>query len=774
MENAQPNRLRILVADDDDNTLRLYQHVLSRRRAISEISSQSGKFTKELSETKEPKVFIPDFELLPCHQGDEAVNAVSQSLKDGRYFAIAFLDIQMPPGPDGIWTAEKIRALDPYIEIVLMTAYLGQDPRNIAHRILPVHKLLYIQKPLHPHEIYQFAVSLGAKWSTGRELRKIHTELEKRVHDRTVELVNTNERLEKEIEEREQAEEHSRQLLQAVETMQLGVMITDLNGKILYTNFSGSQMHGYQREELLGQPSKILTLPEFQSSPSLDQIKGWKGLIRESVSRRKDGTTFPVWLMSEIVKDAKEEPCAIVTSYEDITERKKTEEEIKFLAYHDVLTKLPNRKSFYLQMEQELARSRSRGGGTRRSGMYKWALLFLDLDRFKDVNDTLGHDVGDELLKLMATRIQNCLRQSDHIFRLGGDEFTIILTDLINDTDVAKVAKKIRENIAQPCYVKDHELYMTVSIGISIYPDDGHNVETLVRNADMAMYVAKGENEGYRFFAEKMHRRALKRMTMENHLRNAVQHKHFTLFYQPLVDTHNQLVGVEALIRWFHTELGSTSPSQFIPLAEETGHIIPIGKWVLFTACQQTQKWHEMGYNTLYVSVNLSPHQFKDETLIETIEKVLESTGFAPEYLKLEVTESGIMGDPEQAIVKMNILREKGIHFSIDDFGTGYSSLSYLKRFPIDTLKIDRSFVIDAPSNKDDQEIIKTIISMARNLRMDTVAEGIETKAQRDMLSSYGCHVMQGYYCGRPMPADKFEEFLQTHEHVYRKKSSQA
>ena len=686
--------------------------------------------------------------------------------------------------------------------------------------------------------------------------------------------------------------DHTRLLIagleQAVKAMPLGVTITDLEGNILYANRAEADMHGYQVEELLERNVRVLASPEQQKFLTLEQIKDWKGLIRETVNIRKNGERFPVWLRSEIVPGAGEEPLAIVTSCEDITERQQTEEElqesekryhtvieaapdpvvvydaegqisylnsafsrvfgwtlkeirgqkinfvpteslpetrwiltkidrgetisgiethrltryghkievsisgagffdsqgtlqgsiitlqdiaaqkqteegIKFLAYHDTLTGLPNRTSFYMRLEDELIQSQGRAGRNRRVVRDKWALLFLDLDKFKDINDTLGHDVGDELLKLVATRLRQRLRKSDYVFRLGGDEFTVLLNNLTRDTDVAKVAKKLQDEIAKPYHIKNHELHISVSIGISLYPDDGEDVETLVKNADMAMYAAKEERQGYRFFTEEMHRKTLERIMLESNLRNALHENQFILHYQPLVDDRNRIIGMEALLRWQHPELGLLSPDRFLPLAEESGTIIPIGKWVLHTACEQARKWRkDKKYKQLYVAVNLSARQFKDPDLVETIEQVLKSTGLPSDCLKLDVTERGILQNPEQAITKMKILRAKGIHFSIDDFGMGYSPLSYLKRFPIDTLKIDRSFVRDATTNTDDQKIIKTIISMAQTLNMNTVAEGVENKEQLDFLARQGCHMMQGYYFGRPMPANQFERLLQT------------
>ncbi len=1055
MNTVQPNQLRILVADDDESILALYRQVLSPDKHKPEMFSELGELAGKLFGENATSTSALACELVECRQGAEAVGIVKRSLEEHRPFAMAFLDVRMPPGPDGVWTAEQIRSLDPQIEIVIVTGYSDVNPRGITARIAPAHKLLYIQKPFHSQEIHQFASALGSKWHTEGELRKVHAELERRVQDRTVELMNVNKQLKKEIEERKRADilihtqrnlglalsatsgldeglrlcveaalhvsemdcggvylidktsgtlnlvfhkglppdfvknashyaadstntrlvmagrpvytEHlklgvpldeakqreslraiavlpmrhkdrvigclniashtldevpvfSRVTLEAIATQvgravarlraeealreseakfrtifektAVGILIVDeKTRRYLRVNPAFEAMSGYRAEELFRMSPPELTHPEDSPSeeklllelrsgkrdqyglekrytrkdggcfwgrvvvtlvrsvsdrpdytvsiveditdhrraeetlreseerhrivleavpdsvvvydmegkvtylnPAFSRVFGWT--LNESIGRNidfvpvenlpdnrlifakinrdetisgiesyrltKGGTRIDVSISGAGFFDSHGKPQGSVITLQDISERKRTEEKIRFIAYHDVLTGLPNRKSFYMRLEDELVRSRSQAGGGRRVKNHKWALFFLDIDRFKYVNDTLGHDAGDELLKLMGARIQSCLRKSDYVFRLGGDEFTIILNDLINDTDVIKVIQKIREKVAQPCLIKGHELYMTVSIGVSIYPDDGEDVERLVKNADMAMYAAKEGEQGYCFFTEEMNRKALERMKMESNLRNALQNNQFVIYYQPLVDDKNRIIGMEALLRWRHPELGMISPSQFIPLAEETRAIVSIGKRVLHSACKQTRKWHKMGYPDLYVAVNLSARQFSEPDLIETIEQVFKATDLPPDCLKLEITESSIMENPEQAIAKMKILCAKGIHFAIDDFGTGYSSLSYLKRFPVDTLKIDRSFVIDSITNKDDQEIIKTIIAMARNLGMDVIAEGVETKEQLDFLARQGCHILQGYYFGRPMPAEKFEEMLQT------------
>ncbi|MFH1134735.1 MAG: PAS domain S-box protein [Pseudomonadota bacterium] len=534
------------------------------------------------------------------------------------------------------------------------------------------------------------------------------------------------------------------------------VVVKDVEGKVTYLNPAFTRVFGWTMEECQGLHLDHVPVENRVDDETLgrkiDNGESFSGI--ETCRLTKDGRMVEVSISGAVFFDAQGRPKGSVITLQDITERKKAEKELRFVAFHDQLTGLPNRKSFYMRLEDSLIQASRRGKDNT------WALMFLDLDRFKNINDTLGHDAGDILLKSVAVRINSCLRKSDHFFRLGGDEFTIILNNLAKDIDVARVARKIREQVSQPFSIKGHELHISVSIGISVYPNDGIDVETLVKNADMAMYAAKEEGDGYRFFTEEMNRKALDRMKLEGSLRSALNEKQFVLFYQPLVDDAKRVVGMEALLRWQHPELGLIPPAQFIPLAEETGAILPIGEWVLTTACRQAKQWHEMGFDELYVAVNLSARQFTQADLVERVKDVLGVTGLPAGSLKLEVTESCVMEDPEEAILKMNSLRETGIRFSIDDFGTGYSSLSYLKRLPIDTLKIDRSFVCDAVDSKDDQEIIKTIVSMARNLRIDTVAEGVETLEQQDFLCRNGCRMMQGYLFGRPMPVREFEKAI--------------
>ncbi len=703
---------------------------------------------------------------LDCHlfKATSGHEALRLTLKHD--FALVLLDVQMP-GMDGFEVAELMRAKreSQHIPIIFVTAISKEQ--IYVFKGYEIGAVDYLFKPLDPVILKGKAKVFIELHRQRRLLKQQAEELEQKMKD-----------LKQEIARRKQVEETLRKSEEKHRTMVESapdpVVVYDMNERVVYLNLAFSRVFGWTLNESRGQTIDFVPVEHLPEAKliftKIDRGEIISGI--ETCRLTKDGTRVDVSISGAGFFDSQGTLQGSVMTIQDITERKQTEEEVKFLAYHDVLTGLPNRKSFYMRLEDELVQLHSRPEVNRRVGGHKWALLFLDLDRFKDVNDTLGHDAGDDLLKMVATRIRSCVRKSDYIFRLGGDEFTIILNDLTNETDVAKVAEKIRETVAQPCCIKDHELYMTVSIGISVYPDDGENVEILVKNADMAMYTAKEERQGYRFFTEEMNRNALERMKLESSLRTALQDDQFVIYYQPLVGRRDRIVGMEALLRWYHPELGVVSPAKFIPLAEETGAIVPIGKWVLHTACQQTKKWHDMGHREFYVMVNLSTRQFREPDLVETVEQVLDDTGLPPDCLKLEVTESGIIDNPEQAIAKMKLLRAKGIHFSIDDFGTGYSSLGYLKRFPVDTLKIDRSFVSDCTTNKDDQEIIKTIIAMARNLNIDTVAEGVETKEQQDFLIRHGGHLMQGYYFGRPMPAAKFEKLLQTRDIAYGEEDS--
>ena len=428
--------------------------------------------------------------------------------------------------------------------------------------------------------------------------------------------------------------------------------------------------------------------------------------------------------------------------------------EMEHLAYHDALTGLPNRPLFMDRLIMALAQAARVN--------QKVAVFFLDLDRFKDINDSLGHSTGDGLLKAVAERIRRCVREGDTVSRFGGDEFTLMIPTVDHIEDAAKIAQKIIETLKIPFSINDHELFVTTSIGISLFPIDGSDPETLVRNADTAMYRAKDQGrDNYQLYAPAMNARALERLALENMLRKALSHRDFVLFYQPVVDIKSKnVVGVEALIRWQHPELGLLSPAHFISAAETSGLIIPIGDWVLRTACKQTKIWQKKIDPELTVAVNLSARQFQQPNLTEQIAEALEETGLEAKYLELEITESNAMQNADNTIYTLRELKALGVRISMDDFGTGYSSLNYLKRFPIDTLKLDQSFVREITSNPTDAAIAMAVIAMAHTLNLKVIGEGVEKEDQFEFLQKRGCDYIQGYLFSPPLAVENLEAYL--------------
>lgn len=439
---------------------------------------------------------------------------------------------------------------------------------------------------------------------------------------------------------------------------------------------------------------------------------------------------------------------------QDLEERKRVEQSVRHMAHHDALTGLPNRALFRDRLTHAMAQA------DRYHQIL--AVLFLDLDRFKAINDTLGHNVGDQLLKMAAERIRSCIRDCDTVARLGGDEFTIIVDDIIEVQDAAVVAQKILDTLSQPFILHGHEVFISVSIGVTLYPNDDENADNLLRNADSAMYRAKeyGRNN-YQFYVADMNVKARERLMLESQLRRALDRNEFMLYYQPRVDLFTgRVIGAEALLRWRHPDMGLVPPVQFIPILEETGMIIPVGEWVLQQASAQNRAWQELGLPPIRMAVNLSVRQFIQKDLAESVLAIIERAGLLPEYLELEITEDLLLENNQTNIVTLTKLRNRGVHISIDDFGTGYSSLSYLKRLPIDTLKIDQSFLRDIDNDPDNKAITSAIIAMAASLHLNVLAEGVETEEQLSFLRAQGCNEVQGFSFSQPLTADEFERLL--------------
>jgi diguanylate cyclase (GGDEF)-like protein len=484
---------------------------------------------------------------------------------------------------------------------------------------------------------------------------------------------------------------------------------------------------------------------QTQILPAVRQRGRWRG---EATGKRRDGFFFPQEISLTAIEDR-----GIICVVRDITERTYAEEQIKHLAYHDALTGLPNR--LLLKDRLTVALSHAQRDRTR------VAVLFLDLDRFKVINDSLGHNVGDQLLQAVAARIQSCVRESDTVARLGGDEFTLLLP-LTRSEDAAVVAQKLLESVRYPFHIEGREFYITTSIGISLYPEDGTDAATLIKNADTAMYQAKEQGrDNYQLFNAFVNAKALQRIALEHGLRRALANEEFELHYQPIFDLRTERIsGVEALLRWQHPEMGTIAPAVFIPIAESTGVMAPIGTWALRVACRQTRAWHDAGFHNLSLAVNLSATQLHQPDLVDRVSAILGESGLPPRCLELEITESSAMASPDTSVKTLYDLKKLGVRISLDDFGTGHSSLSYLKRFPIDTLKIDQSFVRDITSDPDTAAIVTAIIAMAHSLRLKVIAEGVEYGDQSLFLRQYACDQMQGYLIKQPVPAAEFFDLI--------------
>jgi diguanylate cyclase (GGDEF)-like protein len=615
MAEANQTPIRVLVVDDEAEVRDAYRQILTDSAVSQEIAGfrelRSRLFNKsgEGAAPRHARRSSVTFDAVFCEQAEAAVTAVKGALAANQPFAVVFLDVRMPPGPDGVWAATHIRELDPAVEIVICTAYSDTDPCEIGGIVPPEDKLSYLQKPFHPHEVRQMTVALGAKWRAERRIVK--------------------------------------------------------------------------------------------------------------------------------------------------------------LAYFDTLTGLPNREQSRTRLESAL----SAAGESQRS----LAVLYLDLDNFKRVNDTLGHAVGDELLCLVAKRLRGSLRYSDpaasehgpnsrpgDLARLGGDEFMVLLPNLRCSGDAGAVADRLIQALREPMQLAHNTLVITPSVGIALYPQDGADAATLLRNADLAMYFAKRRSPGtHAFFDVSMNATALHRFTIEDRLRGALQRNEFFLQYQPQFDVRSGAIsGLEALLRWTSAELGALSPSEFIPVAEETGLILPIGRWVLRSACQQAQAWRTEGLPLQRISVNVSGRQFALPEFAQEVAEILHETGLDPAMLELEITESVVIADEVWAEKAINQLKQLGVSIAIDDFGTGYSSFGRLRHFAVDRLKIDRSFVTSITECGDDRAIAAAIIAMSHSLRINVTAEGVENFPQLAFLQEQECQDAQGFLLSRPLQADAAHALL--------------
>jgi diguanylate cyclase (GGDEF)-like protein/PAS domain S-box-containing protein len=535
------------------------------------------------------------------------------------------------------------------------------------------------------------------------------------------------------------------------------ILITDKNNRIININKAFTLQTGYTIEDVYNKDPKFLASGDTPETTfdelwdSLQKNNFWQG---ELWDRKKSGERYPKWTAISAICDINHEVLFYIASFTDISERKETEEHIEYLAHHDALTGLFNRVSLVDRTEQSLVIAERENK--------QIAVLYIDLDRFKNINDSLGHHMGDQLLIEVAKRLKSCVRKSDIVARIGGDEFVITLTNMTNNSYVSNISDEILKTISRPYEIDREELTTSPSIGISIFPEDGDNVDELMRNADVAMYFAKehGRNN-YHFFTESMYIAARERQEIEHELRFAIDNKLLELYYQPQINTENgHVCTVEALARWTHPHLGSVPPDVFIPIAEESGSIIELGNFVLDQACQQLAIWKNNGFLDIRMSINLSVKQLQSMSLVDDIAFILDKYQLEGKDIELEITETTVMTDPDFAVQQLSTIRNLDIGLAIDDFGTGYSSLAYLKRLPIQTLKLDRSFVGDIEADQNDAEICTATIALAHNLGLAVVAEGVETVAQYDFLVEHKCNCLQGYLFSKPLPEQDILNFL--------------
>lgn len=558
------------------------------------------------------------------------------------------------------------------------------------------------------------------------------------------------------ITERREAEEQLRIAAAVFETSSEGIVVTDHNNKIIAVNPGFTKITGYHLDEVVGQTPNILSSGRHDGEyyremwQTLQENDHWEG---EIWNRNKHGAIYPEWLSLTVVRDTKGDVIEHIAVFSDISRRKSDEEKIRWQANYDPVTGLPNRTLFQERLAASISSSHREAWTT--------ALLFIDLDNFKAVNDTRGHAVGDWLLQEVAGRLAACIREADTVARLGGDEFTVILQDVGGADDAAKLAQKIVTYLAEPFYAEGGDIFIGGSVGITLYPNDAADAGTLIRNADMAMYRAKeaGRN-GYRFFTQSMNEQMQERTRLEDAMRYALQRDEFHLQFQPIVDSRSgETVRAESLIRWQHPQRGNISPEEFIPVAEDSGLIAQLGWWILEQACHTAADWMARGFET-GVSVNVSARQIKLGLNVDDIIALLQEVSLPPERLTLEITESLLLEETERTLVWLNQVRAAGVKLSVDDFGTGFSSLSYLKRFPVNSLKIDQSFVREVITNTEDAALIRAIIKLAETFALDVIAEGVEQCEQLEFLKQHNCYLIQGYYYSRPLSNDAFIDFL--------------
>jgi len=758
--NMEKNR-RILVIDDNQAIHKDFRKILAspvENTALDEAEARLlGRSLAALPESNDI------FEVGSAYQGEEGWEMVRGAIAAGKNYAVAFVDMRMPPGWDGVETIAKIWEIDTEIQIVVCTAYSDYSREEMVKKLGNVDRFLILKKPFDAIEVSQLACALTQKWNLARHLNKLRGIIEERTQS-----------LQAEVVERRHSEEELRQ-----SQGRYALALAGANDGIWDWDFTnGVVFYSPRWKSMLGDmDGKITsTAEEWFKRIHPDDLGRMKRELEAHIEGRTEqfrsehrmmhGDGEYRWMLSRgvAVRDSSGKALRAAGSQTDITDWKLAESRLRHDALHDTLTGLANRALLMDRINQSLER-------VKRTPGKAFAVIFLDLDRFKVINDSLGHVAGDQLLVELGKRLESALRtgdtvsreEPDNLARLGGDEFVALLDAIGTPADAIRVADRLQKVTAQAFYVGGHEVFVTASLGIAMGNGNGNKAEDILRDADTALYDAKNTGRGsYRMFDQQMHASAMQRLMMESELRRGIERGELRLLYQPVHSmATGELVEVEALVRWEHPRRGMISPAEFIPLAEETGLILPLGHWVLHEACRQAKLWQTEvpRLRELCVAVNVSGRQFARVEMPAEVAAALAKTGLCARYLKLEITETTIMESGDPAIVELNALREMGVQFHLDDFGTGYSSLGYLHRMPIEALKIDQSFIAGMGEDRTGTSIVQAIVALAKSLDMRVVAEGVENQSQVDFLRGIGCDFAQGYYFARPLTAEELAKF---------------
>lgn len=707
---------RILIIDDDTRIHEDFRKILGEKADQSEYDEIEAKLFSN-DESSAPSI---SYELDSAYQGEEGFGKVVQANKEGRPYAMAFVDMRMPPGWDGLETIKHIWMVDEQIQLVICTAYSDYSWNEVLYHLGASDRLIILKKPFDMVEVQQIATALTTKWSLSCES----------------------------VSRLRQAQESEEKYRTVVDSVEDAIMTLDKQGNIMFVNHNPWHMI----EQAVGGNYYLGIKEEHRKKviKSVDDVfeTGQQQHIEYATLGNNNSTVWSEGRISPYYKEDKVVAATLVAS--DISARKELDWQLR----HDELTGLANRAYFVANVEECLEKKE-----TGKS----FALLFIDLDHFNLINDCFGHDIGDKLLVKLSRLLSNKVEEHEMLARLGGDEFAILKCMNEDRQGVEVYIESINELLKQPLTVEGFDIYPSASIGVVVVDEETTGATSLLRDADAALYHAKSKGRNrYEFFDQKMRDAIVKRVSLGNELRHAIEGDQFEVYYQPLTCLEkNKVIGFEALVRWLHPVKGMISPIDFIPVAEETGLIFAITRNVLEKVCLQLKEWEDAGIRDIKVAVNCSAREFNEQNLKKIITEVISDTGADVHCLELELTEGSIMDNVESSIENMRSLSDMGLNISIDDFGTGYSSFSYIKQFAIDKLKIDRAFIMDTPQDEDDAAIVEAIIAMAKRLKIKVVAEGVETVEQLTFLRNAGCDVIQGYLLGKPMPAKAVSQHLQ-------------